>query len=805
MSTLYYFSEDVFFLVVEHLDVTDLLILERTCAYFRDQLRSSSGLWKVCHNKSRSKHFETIDRDWIRSVTPEQLRVRDGLVCGTMRAFLRRILTEPNELEMNIFFTCFSLEMSKYNVLRHLLVLTEDSEDEYHTSAVATLQFWIDRHWSDDFMRDKDVLHQLICHTKCHRIELQTPKSSEENSPVTMDDESYKNMKKIQDGGLLNVSSKHLAEQLCLLDMEGVRTINKDILLEYAENRRKPPLSVTSRFNRLSAAFATAVLREESTKKRVKAWEKVIRVAHHLEKLGNFQSLGCVAAGLSSSALWRLTDTQRRLSRRMRKKAADFDTLMAPTRTTLRSVQSNTDTPRIPFIALTLNDLSYAVDGNERYVGETESGDKLISWWRWSVLYNIISSFLPDRENVYRAKRMTNVMRVLDDLPELTKEWVSQCWERSLVIQPRQMASWSQSPTRKTNTNPCSSTFHIVLRVMNPLDCQEGVVNSLFLKSRLSIFNSWNGILLAVGAVMLFLIFEGTVIDSSGLYDRCLIDRFDQTLPKSGWNSPFTSSIIFGSTQLCVLLYFICISIYQPEVTRDILYKEEKVKIRVNWDSQFVVSYTIVWYICTYCLCYSFKEILGDYKCSRHANSVSGHYCYHIFYMLSVAYLTVRLERNPQVLSGYYQSHGRILSMFSRSMRPSHRMISLFLTVIYACSLFTLSQTYLFGYHTPKQIFYGSLLAVLSHSTLIYLLERGCKGHPNLLPLALIVKFIFCFSFVSIVTHEIPFKTRELVLCALMLGSASYSYFNKLGGRLRDTSKIEVRALSSSGGDLFEK
>jgi len=247
------------------------------------------------------------------------------------------------------------------------------------------------------------------------------------------------------------------------------------------------------------------------------------------------------------------------------------------------------------------------------------------------------------------------------------------------------------------------------------------------------------------------------------------------------------SSIIFGWTQIAILILFLLMSVISPSSQASIG-KKSNYTFQINWDSVFVVSYTVVWYICTYCLCYAFKQILDDRLCSGHPNSVSGHYCYHLFYLLSISYLTVRMERNPQVTYTHVQNHRRIFDFFSKTVRPSTKVISVFVFMIFACSFFTLSQTYLFGYHTLRQIFYGCILAIASHTLLIYLFERGCKGHVHVLLLTLGAKILTCFTFVWVITHEIPFKNRELILCAVMTAAAVYSYYFKLNGNLKDSS-----------------
>eukprot|EP01117_Protostelium_nocturnum_P016241 TRINITY_DN6384_c0_g1_i1.p1 TRINITY_DN6384_c0_g1~~TRINITY_DN6384_c0_g1_i1.p1 ORF type:complete len:308 (-),score=41.18 TRINITY_DN6384_c0_g1_i1:4-927(-) len=296
---------------------------------------------------------------------------------------------------------------------------------------------------------------------------------------------------------------------------------------------------------------------------------------------------------------------------------------------------------------------------------------------------------------------------------------------------------------------------------------------------------TWNKFLLAlVSFLSLFLLLEEVwkVYWLEGYLDRCLIDRFDSNVLPSKWHDHRFSTLLFECTQLSVLILFLFQSFWPSKN------ELKNSSTSINWGSIFVSSYAIVWYICTYCFCYSFAFLLQDWRCNRRANSVSGHFCYHIFYLLTVSYLTVRLASDPQNFSRYLWSdrEGKLV-IFSKRTRISTKITILFLVFIFGSSIFTISQTYLFGYHTARQIIYGSLLAVFSHFILISSLYGG-RNNKHFLPLLLFALVSVSFPFVYFITGEIPFKTRELIFCASSFLMVCYSYWYPLNGKLKDIS-----------------
>jgi hypothetical protein len=81
----------------------------------------------------------------------------------------------------------------------------------------------------------------------------------------------------------------------------------------------------------------------------------------------------------------------------------------------------------------------------------------------------------------------------------------------------------------------------------------------------------------------------------------------------------------------------------------------------LNWSSIYNVGFLLTWFYGTFCLCVLGKFLLRDDTCSLPGrfNSVSGHFNFHIYYLLSVAYAATKIRP---------QKHPLITDVFSPDM-----------------------------------------------------------------------------------------------------------------------------------------
>ena len=115
------------------------------------------------------------------------------------------------------------------------------------------------------------------------------------------------------------------------------------------------------------------------------------------------------------------------------------------------------------------------------------------------------------------------------------------------------------------------------------------------------------------------------------------------------------------------------------------------------------------WYLAAYFLCNALKGFMGDLTCNIHANSISGHYLFHLYSGLALLHLHA---------SQTHATHYSLLSsgFYQRLFRSNVNKLFMFVLTCYATiSAIILMNTYLHGYHSLRQILYGVCMALVSH------------------------------------------------------------------------------------------
>ena len=131
-----------------------------------------------------------------------------------------------------------------------------------------------------------------------------------------------------------------------------------------------------------------------------------------------------------------------------------------------------------------------------------------------------------------------------------------------------------------------------------------------------------------------------------------------------------------------------------------------------HWWEMFRILFCYLWYLAAYFMCNGLKSILGDFSCSNHGNSVSGHYLFHCYTMWMVGYLHLSQKslHYESIASTKFWRH----LLFDKKMRIiDYAFIILYpLYTIVVVSI--LMDTYFYGFHSLRQIIYGFAFAVLN-------------------------------------------------------------------------------------------
>lgn len=149
--------------------------------------------------------------------------------------------------------------------------------------------------------------------------------------------------------------------------------------------------------------------------------------------------------------------------------------------------------------------------------------------------------------------------------------------------------------------------------------------------------------------------------------------------------------------------------------------------------------YALVWYYVSYALCISLKHYFDDIACSSHPNSVSGHFNFYLFASLTLTHLLVlALDTSaihPPVSSSSASSASQkrhssisqaIASFYSHSFYRKHFLLYCITCIcFFITAAIQLYRTYFYGFHSLRQIIYGSTLGLLSYAAFSHSLDAG--------------------------------------------------------------------------------
>lgn len=252
---------------------------------------------------------------------------------------------------------------------------------------------------------------------------------------------------------------------------------------------------------------------------------------------------------------------------------------------------------------------------------------------------------------------------------------------------------------------------------------------------------------------------DGLLLDSTKLHDACVVDRF---APKTVKADHETTSGLMIATYL--LIGLICVI--------------SGFKQRINWlKSCYMTAISLA----GYCFLVFLKEYLADTTCNElKANSVSGHFFFYTFHMLTLPYIwrTSLWPIDSEAPSSDAEEvpHKPII-MFG--LRTSYFAFIL-------VGLWTLYRTVAYGYHSLGQCLNGILFGLMLHFACLILTKKldfptaeqiavSRRRRPTIDPvhadIPLIAFGIFNFTAFCLSYHyhgRIPLDTWELFLNVLV-------------------------------------
>ncbi|KAJ6251788.1 guanine nucleotide exchange factor [Anaeramoeba flamelloides] len=141
-------------------------------------------------------------------------------------------------------------------------------------------------------------------------------------------------------------------------------------------------VNLTNYFNNISNWIATEIISHYKLKKRIKILTKFIKILIEAKKIGNYNVIQEIIAGLNNAAVYRLKKTWSGISTTLKSKFDDFVKLMDRNNNygLIRKELSTRDPPVLPYIGMYLTDLVFVDEGNSDFLTSLDGRKKLINF-----------------------------------------------------------------------------------------------------------------------------------------------------------------------------------------------------------------------------------------------------------------------------------------------------------------------------------------------------------------------------------------------------------------------------------------
>jgi len=234
-----------------------------------------------------------------------------------------------------------------------------------------------------------------------------------------------------------------LAQQMTLIDAELFKAIrlkelsNMNWSTPHKRAKNCPNLSrLIEHSNSVSRWVSYTILSERNLKKRRQIYQNHIILCAMLRKMQNFQGVMSILSGLCSSAITRLKVTLEKISQRATKVLKGIEVEMEATGSfkNYREAIKNSNPPVIPFLGVTLQDLTFIEEGNP-----DKTVDNQINWEKRTLLNSILSDLVLKqtycRYSYLEAEIKESFLRRVSRVDAITD---GELYTMSLSIEPRE-------------------------------------------------------------------------------------------------------------------------------------------------------------------------------------------------------------------------------------------------------------------------------------------------------------------------------------------------------------------------------
>lgn len=209
------------------------------------------------------------------------------------------------------------------------------------------------------------------------------------------------------DRALVDLDPAVIAQTIVIEDAEIFRLVqpkeflNKSWSDPKAEEIAPGLFKMTQRFNQLGLWVAHECIRPEQGKDRAAIMQLFIQVAEELLELRDYNALVAVMGGLNNASVSRLKKSFGKVSSKLLTTFEELNELVSGKENyrPMRVLWAQAEPPAVPFLALSLKDLTFIEDGNP---DKLETGG--INFYKWRKLSEVVHDILSNRDLLYAFK-----------------------------------------------------------------------------------------------------------------------------------------------------------------------------------------------------------------------------------------------------------------------------------------------------------------------------------------------------------------------------------------------------------------
>ncbi|KAJ3436807.1 guanine nucleotide exchange factor [Anaeramoeba flamelloides] len=197
-------------------------------------------------------------------------------------------------------------------------------------------------------------------------------------------------------------------------------------------------VNLTNYFNNISNWIATEIISHYKLKKRIKILTKFIKILIEAKKIGNYNVIQEIIAGLNNAAVYRLKKTWSGISTTLKSKFDDFVKLMDRNNNygLIRKELSTRDPPVLPYIGMYLTDLVFVDEGNSDFLTSLDGRKKLINFDKRRRTSFVIREIQLYQQAPFILQRIKPIQDFILKFSKISYN-DEEMYKRSLEVEPR--------------------------------------------------------------------------------------------------------------------------------------------------------------------------------------------------------------------------------------------------------------------------------------------------------------------------------------------------------------------------------